>query len=57
MTYIAQFSGIPLFAATPVMSQDSVDHYAPQPSETLDAALRTFRSITPSWPRSWQRTT
>lgn len=42
MTKVAQFACVALLAASPVMAQDSVDHYAPQPSETLDAALANF---------------
>lgn len=42
MNSLARYTCIAIFAAMPVLAQDSIDHYAPQPSDTLDAALSNF---------------
>lgn len=42
MKHLAPLAFAVVLAATPALSQDSVDHYAPQPSETLEQALSNF---------------
>jgi len=42
MNTLVRYACVAVFAAMPAMAQDRVDHYAPQPSETLDAALANF---------------
>ena len=42
MNYLAPWPLAAVLAATPVLAQDRVDHYAPQPSDTLDQALSNF---------------
>ncbi|WP_296639548.1 DUF6746 family protein [Roseinatronobacter sp.] len=42
MKLLAPLAFVALLAATPALSQDAIDHYAPQPSETLEQALANF---------------
>jgi hypothetical protein len=42
MKYFVRVACVAALAAAPAMAQDSVDHYAPQPSETLEQALDNF---------------
>lgn len=42
MKHLAPLAFAAMLAATPALSQDAVDHYAPQPSDTLEQALSNF---------------
>jgi hypothetical protein len=42
MKYFVRVACVAALAAAPALAQDSVDHYAPQPSETLEQALDNF---------------
>lgn len=42
MKQFIRIAFVAVLAATPAIAQDSVNHYAPQPSETLEQALTNF---------------